>query len=40
MGNKICLDTDFLVDFLRDKKEEVDFIKKNETDKELATTYT
>ena len=39
MEDKICLDTDFLIDFLRNKKEEVEFIKKNEFDKELATTY-
>lgn len=39
MDIKICLDTDFLVNFLRNKKEEVDFIKNNEVDKDLATTY-
>lgn len=39
MDSKICLDTDFLVNFLRNKKEEAEFIKKNELDKELATTY-
>ena len=39
MEDKICLDTDFLVNFLRDKEEEVEFIKKNELDKDLATTY-
>ncbi|MBS3113517.1 type II toxin-antitoxin system VapC family toxin [Candidatus Woesearchaeota archaeon] len=39
MENRICLDTDFLVNFLRNNKEEVEFIKKNEIDKDLATTY-
>lgn len=39
MEDKICLDTDFLVNFLRNKKEEVEFIKKNELQKDLATTY-
>lgn len=39
MDYKICLDTDFLVDFLRNKEEEVEFIKKNEMSKDLATTY-
>ena len=38
MENKICLDTDILINFLRNKKEEVDFIKENEVDKKLATT--
>ncbi len=39
MEDKICLDTDFLVDFLRNKKEAVEFIKDNEINKDLATTY-
>ena len=39
MEDKICLDTDFLVNFLRNNKEEVEFVKKNELDKDLATTY-
>ena len=39
MEDKICLDTDFIVNFLRNKKEEAEFIKKNELDKDLATTY-
>ena len=39
MESKICLDTDFLVNFLRNKREEADFIKINEADKDLATTY-
>ena len=39
MEDKICLDTDFLVNFLRNKKEEADFIKENEISKNLATTY-
>lgn len=39
MENRICLDTDFLVNFLRNNKEEVEFVKDNEKEKELATTY-
>ena len=39
MEDKICLDTDFLVNFLRNSKEEAEFIKKNELNKDLATTY-
>ena len=39
MESKICLDTDFLVNILRNKREEADFIKINEADKDLATTY-
>ena len=39
MEDKICLDTDFLVNFLRNETEEVEFIKKNEINKDLATTY-
>ncbi|MBI2651882.1 type II toxin-antitoxin system VapC family toxin [Candidatus Woesearchaeota archaeon] len=39
MENKICLDTDFLVNFLRNNKEEIEFIKENEANKDLATTY-
>lgn len=39
MEDKICLDTDFLVNFLRNNKEEVEFVKKNEVEKDLATTY-
>lgn len=39
MEDKICLDTDFLVNFLRNNEEEVEFIKKNEVNKDLATTY-
>lgn len=35
----ICLDTDILVDFLRNKKEVVVFIDTNELTKNLATTY-
>ena len=38
LENKICLDTDFLINFLRNNEEEVNFIKDNE-DKSLATTY-
>lgn len=39
MESKVCLDTDFLVNFLRNRKEEVEFLKSSEADKELATTY-
>src|SRR3989339_1432151 len=39
MDSKICLDTDFLVNFLRNGKEEAEFIKENEVNKDLATTY-
>lgn len=39
MEDKICLDTDFLVDFLRNKKEEVDFVLENESKAIFATTY-
>lgn len=39
MDNKICLDTDFLINFLRGRKEEVDFIKNNESNSTLSTTY-
>jgi tRNA(fMet)-specific endonuclease VapC len=39
MEDKICLDSDFLVNFLRNKQEEVDFVKENEISKDLATTY-
>jgi len=35
----ICLDTDFLVNFLRNKKEAVEFIETNELKNHLATTY-
>ena len=37
--DNICLDTDFLVNFLRNKREEVDFIINHESEKNLATTY-
>ena len=37
---KICLDTDFLVNFLRNKREEIEFIKnQNKEMNILATTY-
>jgi len=39
MEDKICLDTDFLVNFLRNSEKEVEFIKENEIKTELATTY-
>ena len=38
LEDKICLDTDFLINFLRSKKEETEFIKNNEN-KHLATTF-
>lgn len=34
----ICLDSDVLVDFLRNKKEAIDFINSNELKNSLATT--
>jgi len=39
MENNICLDTDFLVHFLRKRKEETEFIAKNETEKDIAMTF-
>ena len=39
MENNICLDTDFLVHFLRKRKEETEFITKNEVEKEIAMTF-
>ena len=39
MERKICLDTDFLVNFLTNKKEEVDFVRENEASADFATTY-
>ena len=39
MEDKICLDTDFLVNFLRNKADEVQFIKDFENSKKLATTH-
>ena len=37
MENKICLDSDFLIDFLKNKKESVEWVKNNQ-EAELATT--
>lgn len=39
MEDKVCLDTDFLVNFLRNKKEEVSFILENENKVFFTTTY-
>ncbi len=39
MEQKICLDTDVLINFLRNKKEEVNFIVEQEEKNELTTTY-
>lgn len=39
MENKICLDTDFLVNFLRNKEAEKKFILENESSVLLATTF-
>lgn len=39
LEDKICLDTDFLVNFLRNKKPEVNFILENEGKVVFATTY-
>ncbi len=38
MENKICLDTDFLINFLRGKEEELNFIIDNDTLFTFATT--
>ena len=38
MESKICLDTDFLIDFLRNKKYAVEFVKNKEDKTELGTT--
>ena len=39
MENKICIDTDILVDFLRNEEKAVEFIKEHEERNELATTH-
>ena len=39
LESKICLDTDFLINFLRKKWAEVNFIKENENNCILATTH-
>lgn len=39
MDEKICLDTDVLANFLRNKREEQEFIINSEETKILATTY-
>jgi|SRR3989344_6003463 len=38
METQICLDTDFLVNFLRNKKEEIRFIEENDGKTIFATT--
>ncbi len=38
MEDKICLDTDFLVNFLKNKSVEIEFVKNKEFQSELATT--
>ena len=38
MGDSICLDTDFLVDLLRNKSEAVQWVKEHEDEDILATT--
>lgn len=38
MEDKICLDSDFLIDFLKNKKEAVEWLKEYEEKAELATT--
>lgn len=38
LETQICLDTDFLVNFLRNKREEVEFIEENETQTIFSTT--
>jgi len=39
LEDKICLDTDFLVNFLRNKKEEVEFVREHEGKIVFATTF-
>ncbi len=39
MEHKICLDTDFLVNLLRNKEEEVQFVEEKEDNAIFATTY-
>ncbi len=38
LENKICLDTDFLVDFLRKKQDCLEFVAKHENSISLSTT--
>ena len=38
MENSVCLDTDILIDFIRNNKETVDWVKQHEENYELATT--
>lgn len=38
MEDSVCLDSDVLIDFLRNKKEAVEWVKENESSKNLATT--
>lgn len=38
VGERICLDTDFLVNFLRNESGEAAFVKGNEAENELGTT--
>lgn len=38
MGSSICLDSDFLIDLLRNKKEAVEWTKDNEENNILGTT--
>lgn len=38
LENKICLDSDFLIDFLRGKEEEIRFVKENEENYVFGTT--
>ena len=39
MEDAVCLDSDFLINFLRNKKEEITFISENETKLRFATTF-
>ena len=39
LASRFCLDTDFLVNFLRGSREEVVFINRHEGRAVLATTY-
>lgn len=38
MGKKICLDTDIVVNFLRNKQKEVDYIQNHESECDVAIT--
>ena len=39
MGQTICLDTDFLINFLKGRETEVNFVEENKFVSNIATTY-